>query len=163
MLREFDSWIQAVAMRAIKIFPANVIDAKKDDAIQESRMAFLKCYRKYLQRNLDADDVDIRCFSYARVRGAAIDFVRERSERDILFTSDEMVPPTPDFTKTEDLRIDFENITRELPEWQRALLRLLFFEGYTLKEIGNFCGKSEGRICQIKLEVLETIRRRYEA
>jgi RNA polymerase sigma factor FliA len=73
--------------------------------------------------------------------------------------ADETLEQVPDRIEREEL---FELVARkimELPEQHRKVIALYFNEGMRLAEIGEVMGLSEARICQIRAQALEHLRR----
>ena len=56
----------------------------------------------------------------------------------------------------------FEVVTRELTDVERRLVRAYYFEGLTLKAIGQREGISESRVCQIHGRMLDRLAERLE-
>jgi RNA polymerase sigma factor for flagellar operon FliA len=53
-----------------------------------------------------------------------------------------------------------EVLARSLDRTQRLIITLYYFEGLSLKETGRVLGVSESRICQVRKEIIELLRRR---
>jgi RNA polymerase sigma factor FliA len=47
---------------------------------------------------------------------------------------------------------------QQLPEMQRKVLALYYYEGLRLREIAEACGLTESRICQIHTQAILAIR-----
>jgi len=56
----------------------------------------------------------------------------------------------------------FEYITRNLSEKERLVLIMYYYEGLTMKEIGEVLDLTESRICQIHSAVLDRLKKQFE-
>jgi RNA polymerase sigma factor for flagellar operon FliA len=67
--------------------------------------------------------------------------------------------PEAAFQKEETRRILADAINR-LPDRERLVLTLYYFEGLTLAEIGDVLGVTESRVCQIHAKSVISLRNR---
>src|SRR5690606_10360152 len=77
------------------------------------------------------------------------------SFRDMI--SDEEPGPEQHIEEAELRRLLAEAIDR-LPERERLIIALYYYEGLTLKEIGNVLGVSESRVCQLHTKSIMRLR-----
>ena len=69
------------------------------------------------------------------------------------------ISPEAAFADVENKRILADAINR-LPERERLVLTLYYYEGLTLNEIGGVLGVTESRVCQIHTKSVMSLRNR---
>jgi RNA polymerase sigma factor FliA len=75
------------------------------------------------------------------------------------FIADETMEAVPSRMEREELQELVARKIMELPQQHRQVIALYFNEGLRLAEIGTLMGLSEARICQIRSQALEHLRR----
>lgn len=95
----------------------------------------------------------------ATVNSPAVDTTTEAPDLDSLPSN----VPTP-FTLQHrgEIRELLAAVIDELPERERQLLNLYYFEELTMKEAGAVLGIGESRVCQIHAQVMKRLRRRLQ-
>ena len=92
-------------------------------------------------------------------RGAS----ENRDERDLLrlemLEDREMVEPTGELQR-EEIRA---MALRGLHPNERTVVERYYFQGQSMKQIGDELGLSESRICQIHAQVIEVLRKKFQA
>jgi RNA polymerase sigma factor for flagellar operon FliA len=63
-----------------------------------------------------------------------------------------------DISRIREFKARLVKLLQALPKKKRLVITLYYYEGLTLKEIGEVLGNSEGRICQLLKEVLDKLR-----
>ena len=79
---------------------------------------------------------------------------------DELGVSDELVPHAPDGSGDPDLGPELLEAVHTLPERDRIIVALYYFEGLTLAEIGQVLGVTESRVSQLHSRAALTLRRK---
>jgi RNA polymerase sigma factor FliA len=77
---------------------------------------------------------------------------------DELGVSDELVPHAPDGSGDPDLGPELLEAVHTLPERDRIIVALYYFEGLTLAEIGQVLGVTESRVSQLHTKVTMTLK-----
>lgn len=142
-------WVAEVAVARLK----GPRGPDADDLLQEARLALCEAALRW-----DPERAAFATYVWRRARGAALDALR-RARRDPAYVPDgaELREP-PDPAEREDLR----RALAELPPRRRLVLRLFCEEGWGLERAARLLGVSKARVCQIRREALEALRRRLE-
>ena len=77
---------------------------------------------------------------------------------DELGVGDELVPQAPDRSGDSDLGPELLEAVHTLPERDRIIVALYYFEGLTLAEIGQVLGVTESRVSQLHTKVTMTLK-----
>jgi RNA polymerase sigma factor for flagellar operon FliA len=77
---------------------------------------------------------------------------------DELGVGDELVPHAPDGSGDADLGPELLEAVHTLPERDRIIVALYYFEGLTLAEIGQVLGVTESRVSQLHTKVTMTLK-----
>jgi len=170
VLIRFEAWMLFVIDRATANLPKHYKANIKNDIDQEARIALLLCWRDYQKKKALCK---FTTFSFLRIRGAVIDFFRERRTSDtpfpkivsvdfscLLNDEEEAISRAVlgDTIVTTDLLIDLCNALFALDPWERKLISLHYTKDSTLKEIGALADVTEGRACQVHADVIEKLR-----
>ncbi len=89
----------------------------------------------------------------------ALDEMRREGERSSLGESlaDNSWGPTDTFEEKE-AKTTLAAMVEALPERERSVLKMYYYEGRTLREIGKVLGVSESRVCQMHTKALRQMR-----
>ncbi len=63
-----------------------------------------------------------------------------------------------DTSRIKEFKARLVELLEALPKKKRLVITLYYYEGLTLKEIGEVLGNSEGRVCQLLKEIMEKFR-----
>lgn len=104
----------------------------------------------------------------AHVKQLFIDFIREEigdsrreSSRSIRFNNTKELKDTMFDPVVDKHNVDFDKIVNSTEESDRHILLLYFQLGYTMKEIGQKVGISEGRVSQKFSEIMFKLNKKY--
>ena len=80
------------------------------------------------------------------------------AEDDELAAVNDLAPAIDDALEHEDTRVVLLHALGELPERDRVVIALYFFEGLTLSEIGQVLGVTESRVSQLRSRATSALR-----
>jgi RNA polymerase sigma factor for flagellar operon FliA len=98
----------------------------------------------------------------------ALDEMLASPERGDSVTLGDMVPSDPDeapgvAVEVEEMRSFLADAVARMPEREKIVLSLYYYEGLTLAEIGSVLGVTESRVCQIHTKAVLQLRARIAA
>lgn len=150
--------------------PLSVTSRMMDDLRQEANIALLKCWRAYLSTPSSERHGNFITMSYKRIRGAIIDYYRDRRATTV-HTADFVSWEEHDFARyfttaddemeneySKDCHDVLSSAIKQLHLWERRFLHLYYNKETTLLRIGEMCGVTESRACQIHGDVLKRLR-----
>jgi RNA polymerase sigma factor (sigma-70 family) len=104
----------------------------------------------------------------AQVKHLFVDFIREEigdprwdTSRSIKFGNSKELNETMFEPVIDEYNLDFKKIVNSTEENERSILILYFQLGYTMKEIGQKIGVSEGRVSQKFSEIMFKLNKKY--
>jgi RNA polymerase sigma factor for flagellar operon FliA len=98
----------------------------------------------------------------------ALDEMLASPERGDSVTLGDLVPSNPDeapgaAVEVEEMRTFLADAVGRMPEREKVVLSLYYYEGLTLAEIGSVLGVTESRVCQIHTKAVLQLRSRIAA
>lgn len=165
---------------SIRIKGAMIDELRKNSPISKGAMDKLNKYnlvidelqRKLLREptNIEiADALNMKLADVAEIENY-INYISVVSLEDLIFSDDDDMPligtiedeksPSPERTLEEKEEVEYlAKAIEALNEKDRTVLTLYYYEGLTLKEIGNVLNVSESRVCQLHTRAIMHIRK----
>lgn len=168
---------------SIRIKGAMIDELRKNSPISKGAMDKLNKYNfvvEKLQREFlreptyfeIADGMGVRVKDVIEVE-SYINYISVMSLEDLIFSEDDDMPligtiedkksPSPE--KSLEEKEEIEYLTKALDlinEKDKVVLSLYYYEGLTLKQIGNILGVSESRVCQLHTRAIIHLRKQLK-
>lgn len=123
-----------------------------------------------LARELDMSDDQLQTAlgQISFIGLVALDEMLSSPDRTDAATLGDMVPSDPDelpgvAVEVEEMRRFLADAVTRMPEREKVVLSLYYYEGLTLAEIGSVLGVTESRVCQIHTKAVLQLRARIAA
>jgi RNA polymerase sigma factor for flagellar operon FliA len=165
---------------SIRIKGAMIDELRRNSPISKGAMDKLSRYNAAIERlqktlyreptnHEIASELEITIKDVANIENT-INYISIVSLEDLIFSGDDDVPlsgtikddksPSPEKTLEEKEQIEYLTMGLDnLKEKDKMVLTLYYYEGLTLKEIGNILSVSESRICQLHSRALINLRK----
>jgi RNA polymerase sigma factor for flagellar operon FliA len=165
---------------SIRIKGAMIDELRRNSPISKGAMDKLSRYNAAIERlqktlyreptnHEIASELEITIKDVANIENT-INYISIVSLEDLIFSGDDDVPlsgtikddksPSPEKTLEEKEQIEYLSMGLDnLKEKDKMVLTLYYYEGLTLKEIGNILSVSESRICQLHSRALINLRK----
>jgi RNA polymerase sigma factor for flagellar operon FliA len=170
-------WTAAIAMGLLR--QGKLPGVLLEDAIQEGQLALCDAIARFDP----ARGIKFESFASRRVWGAMLDFLRQsrffsgcrkrRCQPPVPLDAPRFAGDTHRVRTGHDALVDRSELRREqirdaidaldalpLDERQRLIVRRLYVDGRSLRDVGRELGVCESRICQLHSEILARLRQR---
>lgn len=155
---------------SIRVKGAMIDELRKNSPISKGAMDKLNRYNTVVEKLekeflREPTDMEIACGLGIAVKDVAeiegyINYISVMSLEDLIFSEDDDMPligtiedeksPSPEKSLEEKEEIEYLTMAIDtLNEKDKMVLTLYYYEGLTLKQIGNVLGVSESRVCQL--------------
>lgn len=165
---------------SIRIKGAMIDELRRNSPISKGAMDKLNRYNEAIERlqkrlykeptnHEIAKELGITIYEVAEIENN-INYISVVSLEDLIFSDDDDMPlsgtikddrsPSPEKSLEEKEQIEYLALGLDnIKEKDKLVLTLYYFEGLTLKEIGNILSVSESRVCQLHSRALVNLRK----
>jgi len=165
---------------SIRIKGAMIDELRRNSPISKGAMDKLNRYNEAIERlqkrlykeptnHEIAKELGITIYEVAEIENN-INYISVVSLEDLIFSDDDDMPlsgtikddrsPSPEKSLEEKEQIEYLALGLDnVKEKDKLVLTLYYFEGLTLKEIGNILSVSESRVCQLHSRALVNLRK----
>ena len=165
IVEHYETYVISIAKTLIK--STRIHNSHLDDFISEGQFSLLDLVDEYNPQQ----DAKFETFSYLRIRGAMIDFLRRKlkdSSRSIdaenrngtSLLDDMEQKQSIEQLSTSEARQLWELVLQDVDEKTRSLIELHYHEGMTLQDAGAELGISKSWASRLHIKFIETLRRR---
>jgi RNA polymerase sigma factor for flagellar operon FliA len=159
LVLEHLAWARSIALHLSRYFPPSV---EPDDLVQSAYLGLMTAAERFEPSR----GIEFRLYARAAVAGAVMNSCRNGEYRQA--TAQEINPSTPDTSPSPERRVHDAEVRQALCEWlsmlperEREVLILHYFDQATLCEIAQERGYHPSRISQLHQGALRELRAEF--